>query len=247
MSDLKLNLRSRVLRTDDSGRSHWEAQVVETVCPARETALLLCDVWDNHCCKGALMRLEAMVGRMDEVVRAARVKGLTIVHAPSDTMSHYDGLPGRHRVLDTPRVEPPQDIDHPDPPLPIDDSDGGCDTGESSQEPVWTRQHPAIEIADEDAISDSGVEVYSFLRHRGIRNLLIMGVHTNICVLHRTFGIKQMVRWGVSVALIRDLTDTMYNPAMRPYVDHEEGTRLVVEFIEKFWCPSVASSDLLDG
>ncbi len=47
------------------------------------------------------------------------------------------------------------------------------------------------------------------------------------------------------VELVRDLTDTMYNPAMRPYVSHDEGTRLVVEFIEKFWCPTVESRQLL--
>jgi hypothetical protein len=72
-----------------------------------------------------------------------------------------------------------------------------------------------------------------------------MGVHTNMCVLNRSFAIKQMVRWGVNIALVRDLTDTMYNPAMPPYVSHDEGTRLVVEYIEKFWCPSLLSDDLL--
>lgn len=72
-----------------------------------------------------------------------------------------------------------------------------------------------------------------------------MGVHTNMCVLNRPFAIKQMARWGVDVMLVRDLTDTMYNPARPPYVSHEEGTRLVVEFIEKFWCPTIASADLL--
>ena len=81
-------------------------------------------------------------------------------------------------------------------------------------------------------------------RPRSIENLLIMGVHTNMCVLHRSFGIKQMVRWGMNVALFRDLTDTMYNPARSPYVSHDEGTRLVVEFIEKFWCPTLLSDDL---
>ena len=75
--------------------------------------------------------------------------------------------------------------------------------------------------------------------------MLIFGVHTNMCVLHRTFGIKQMVKWGIDPILIRDLTDTMYNPAMRPYVSHETGTDLVIGYIEKFWCPSVSSSDLL--
>jgi hypothetical protein len=72
-----------------------------------------------------------------------------------------------------------------------------------------------------------------------------MGVHTNMCVLNRTFAIKQMVKWGKDVYLVRDLTDAMYNPARPPYVSHEDGTRLVVEYIEKFWCPTVASDDLL--
>ena len=71
-----------------------------------------------------------------------------------------------------------------------------------------------------------------------------MGVHTNMCMLNRPYGIKQMVRWGVSIALARDLTDAIYNPAMPPYVNHDEGTRLVVEYIEKFWCPTVAGGDV---
>jgi hypothetical protein len=55
-----------------------------------------------------------------------------------------------------------------------------------------------------------------------------------------------MVKWGKRVALVRDLTDAMYNPARPPYVSHAEGTRLVVEYIEKFWCPTVASRGLLE-
>jgi hypothetical protein len=31
---------------------------------------------------------------------------------------------------------------------------------------------------------------------------------------------------------------------MRPYVSHDEGTRLVIEFIEKFWCPTIESHQL---
>ncbi len=72
-----------------------------------------------------------------------------------------------------------------------------------------------------------------------------MGVYTNMCVLNRSFGIKQMVKWGVNIALVRDLTDAMYNPAMPPYVGHNEGTQLVVSYIEKFWCPTIATEHLL--
>ncbi len=77
--------------------------------------------------------------------------------------------------------------------------------------------------------------------------MLIFGVHTNMCVLHRTFGIKQMTKWGVETALIRDLIDTMYSPARPPYVDHDEGTRLVGGgggYLEKFWCWSVDNADV---
>ncbi len=112
----------------------------------------------------------------------------------------------------------------PDPPLPIDDSDEGSDTGELEATRVWTRQHAAIDIDDErDLISDSGREVYAALRHFDIEQVVIMGVHTNMCVLNRSFAIKQLVRWQMPVVLARDLTDAMYNPAMPPYVSHDDG------------------------
>ena len=100
-------------------------------------------------------------------------------------------------------------------------------------------------MRDEDAISDQGKEIYSLLQTRGIEQVLIMGVHTGMCVLHRSFGIKQMVKWGVDITLVRDLTDCIYGPTTPPYVGHDEGTRLVVGYIEKFWCPTVESGELL--
>jgi hypothetical protein len=39
----------------------------------------------------------------------------------------------------------------------------------------------------------------------------------------------------------------MYNPARPPYVSHAEGTRLVVEYIEKFWALTIHSAELLGG
>ncbi|MDF1515530.1 MAG: isochorismatase, partial [Anaerolineae bacterium] len=111
---------------------------------------------------------------------------------------------------------------------------------------VWTRQHPAIEIDQTvDAITDRGQELYNLIVQREIVQILLMGVHTNMCILNRSFAIKQMVRWGQPIALIRDLTDAMYNPASSPYVDHATGTQLVIDYIEKHWCPTIHSTDLL--
>ena len=243
---LKPRLRSQTLVQDQKGYNGWQVQVEEGEWPAAKTALLLCDVWNGHWCRGAVERLDSMVGRMDSVVAKLRAAGVLIVHAPSDTMDFYADSPARVRATSIPQIDPPPDAEREDPPLPINASDHGSDTGETETHKAWDRQHPTIRIDDEqDIISDRGSEVYSFLQHRGIEHLLIMGVHTNMCVLHRTFAIKQMVRWGMDVALIRDLTDAMYNPAMPPYVSHTEGTELVVGFIEKFWCPSLESGELL--
>jgi len=122
------------------------------------------------------------------------------------------------------------------------------DTGEKPWHKAWTRQHPAIEIDHQkDGISDNGQEVWNALQQRGIKNVLILGVHTNMCVLGRSFGIRQMRRWGMGCVLVRDLTDAMYDPNDPPHVSHEEGTELVVQHIEKYWCPSILSSELVAG
>jgi nicotinamidase-related amidase len=245
---LLLHLRSQTLTQDAGGHNQWQIAETEQRLPASRLAFLLCDMWDAHWSRGASERVDALVPRLNDVVRAARALGVQIVHAPSDVVDFYAGTPARQRALDLPRVEPPVPLPHDDPPLPIDDSDGGSDTGETPWHKAWTRQHPGIEIDHSvDLISDDGTEVYSLLRQRPIARLLIAGVHTNMCVLRRPFAIAQMARWGVEVALVRDLTDAMYNPAMPPYVSHTDGKQLVIAYIEKFWCPTIHSRDLLDA
>ena len=245
---MHVDARTQELTQDAGGHACWQVVTNRAALRAAKTALLLCDVWNQHWCRGATERVDAMVPRMNDVVQAARAQGVQIIHAPSGTMDFYGGTPARRRMLEAPPVEPPPPLDHSDPPLPIDDSDHGSDTGEKTPSRPWSQQHPGIEIEQEaDGISDDGRQVYSLFRQQGIENLIIMGVHTNMCVLNRSFAIKQMVRWGFNVMLVRDLTDAMYNPAMPPYVSHQEGTQLVIAYIEKFWCPTILSQDLLQG
>jgi len=53
-----------------------------------------------------------------------------------------------------------------------------------------------------------------------------------------------MTRLGFEVVLARDLTDAMYDPRTRPFVSHARGMELVIEHIERMWCPSILSEDL---
>jgi hypothetical protein len=132
-----------------------------------------------------------------------------------------------------------------DPPLPIDDSNGGCDTPGDKEHRAWSREIPVLTIGPGDVISDSGSEIYNVLRQHHIETVFYMGVHANMCILNRTFGIRQMSKWGMRCVLVRDLTDAMYEPGSRPYVSHWAGVELVIEYIERYWAPTVTSTQML--
>jgi hypothetical protein len=183
-----------------------------------------------------------------------------IIHAPSTCTGFYEGTPQRKRAQAAPFRPTPvalatterwgtawcwTDPRH-EAVLPIDDSDMGCDClpVKCAIRSPWTRQISSIEIADADAITDNGQEAWNLMQARGIENVILCGVHLNMCVLGRPIGIRQMVKLGKNVALMRDMTDTMYNPERPPGVSHFEGTDLVVAHVEKHWCPSFTSSDI---
>ena len=242
VATLRLDLRTRVEAFKGSG--DWQEVHFTQDLPVAHTAILICDMWDKHWCSGASRRVDALASRMSPVIEKARAAGIQIIHAPSETMDFYKAAPQRLLILALPKLDPPPNLALADPPLPIDDADGGCDTPDQFYK-AWTRENSALRIAPEDVISDNGAEIYSFLRSRGIDQLLVMGVHTNMCVLNRTFAIKQMTKWGERSILVRDLTDSMYNPKDRPFVTHDQGTELVIEHIEKYWAPTVLSSELM--
>jgi len=226
---------------------------------ARQTAVIVCDMWNRHWCRGATARCGELAPRIDAFVRDARRRGATIVHAPSSCMKAYAGHPSRRRALETPRAkEFPAKIGdwcHSIPAeekgkYPLDQSNGGCDCEPRCESfTAWERQIDAIWIDDgpSDVISDSGEEIWSVFEARRIEHVFLVGVHTNMCVLGRPFGLRNLAQNGKDVVLVRDLTDTMYDRRAWPYVSHFRGNELIVEHIEKWVCPTVTSSDLLGG
>ncbi len=240
---LSLNLRKRVPSATIEGK--WNESFEKVNVPISQVGVVVCDMWDLHWCRGASARCDGVAARMNRVLEELRARGVQIVHAPSETMDFYAGTPQRLRAQVAPQAVRPPALKRPEEPkLPIDDSDGGCDTDDQMYI-AWTRQNPRIQIGTHDAISDNGDEVYNLFRSMSIKYVLVMGVHTNMCILNRSFAIKEMTRRGMNCVLVRDLTDTMYDPKDAPYVPHERGTDLVVEHIEKYWCPSVTSGELV--
>ena len=266
---IALTLRTTTLDSDGGGG--FVSIHREESWQAKQTAMIVCDVWDYHHSRNAVERLEAFAPRLNEVLNDARRRGVTIIHAPSDCMDFYQDHPARQRAQATPRASHvPAAIDawcsaiarEQSAVFPIDQADGGEDDdprqlaawreklaalGRNPQLP-WQAQSPLITIDDDqDFISDSGREIWNILSERKIRNVVLTGVHVNMCVLGRPFGLRQMARNGMHVVLIRDMTDAMYNPASWPYVDHHEGTRRVIEHIERYVCPTISSDQWIGG
>jgi nicotinamidase-related amidase/type 1 glutamine amidotransferase len=262
---LTVHKRSRV----PQGEGYAIQEKAESWNP-RETAIIVCDMWDSHHCLNAVRRCVEMAPRMNEVLSQARGQGVTIIHAPSSCMAPYESHPGRKLAQSQPKAANlPEGIqewcrhipEEDKGAYPIDQNDGGEDDdlaehqvwheklaalGRNPKAP-WKAQIGLLTIAGEDAISDSGVEIWNLLEARGIKNVVLLGVHTNMCVLGRPFGLRQMAKNGKNVVLMRDMTDTMYNPAKAPFVNHFTGTDLIVEHIEKFVCPTITSVDVLGG
>lgn len=248
---LVLNARSRAEAPPKSGK----VQPIENVLrwKGSETAIIVCDMWDDHYCVSAARRVEEMVPRFNQVLAAARENGVAVIHAPSGTMDFYKDAPQRRRMIEAPHVTPPVPIaawcyldKEAEAALPIDDQDEPCDDEVGrARIRMYNRQHPGIEIGSYDGISDNGQEIHNYSEQLGIRNIVMTGVHANMCVLGRPFGIRQLKRLGRNVVLVRDLTDAMYDPRDAPYVSHRRGTDMIIEHIERYWCPSVESKDLL--
>lgn len=249
---MRLNLRER----KETAPGSKEFKVLERAVDwdVAKTAVIIVDMWDGHFCRLAAQRAGVMVPRMNATVSAARGNGVQIIHAPSGVTYMYADLPYRKRMQQAPFVKMPEgwnpskwcDLDPlREPPLPIDTSKNPSDdpiVGAAVQQ--FTRQHPGLDIVGYDGVSDSAQEIFNFCEANGITNVVIMGVHTNMCILGRPFGIRAMTRLGRNVVLVRDLTDAMYDPRQPPFVSHTRGTELVIEHIEKYLCPTILSDDL---
>ena len=233
------------------------------------TAVIVCDMWDSHHCVNAVRRVTELAPRMNNFVGELRRRGVTVIHAPSGCVDAYKEHPSRMRAMSVPRSSTfPTEIanwcdripSEEAAAYPVDQSAGGEDDdpedhrlwaahleaiGRNPRAP-WMKQCDTIEISPtSDFISDNGQEIWSILENRKIANVILVGVHTNMCVLGRPFGLRRLSSNGKNVVLARDMTDTMYDPSAWPYISHFSGTDLVINHIERFVCPTISSEQVL--
>jgi nicotinamidase-related amidase len=244
-----VRLRSRSANGDlvIASRHDWD--------PAN-TAVVICDMWDTTHCISAARRVVEMAPRVNEVASVLRAQGALIIHAPADCMDYYANTPARERARRAPRLPTLELPDFNDwdasreaplPPSLAEVPPCSCEPGEpciagGSSHP-WTHQIDSIEVSSVDAITEYGEELLTLLEQRAIQDVLVMGVHANRCVLGRPYGIRQLVYWGKRPVLCRDLTDSYH----RDPRGHLWGNEQMIAHIERYWCPTVASDQLVGG
>ena len=74
----------------------------------KKTAIIVCDMWDDHWCKSAATRVTEIAGPMNEMLKAARKQGVLVIHAPSTCTGFYKDTPQRKRAVNAPFAKAPE-------------------------------------------------------------------------------------------------------------------------------------------
>ena len=100
---LRLEMRSQVQKGDG-----FEVVTKTVAWDPKKTAIIICDMWDDHWCKSAAVRVGEMAGPLNEVVQeASALQGVFIIHAPSSVTAFYKDTPQRKLAQDAPFAKTP--------------------------------------------------------------------------------------------------------------------------------------------
>ena len=190
-----------------------EPVMTRTELDPSKVGVVVVDMWNWHWCKTSTARVAALVPRMKKVLGAAHAMGMTIFWCPSDVADNYVGTPQHEAAFNADRVPLPPLAELNCPPAP---DGGGCTCGpERCQVNYgWDGMHPDLEMFEGDFMPNDLETLYSLCRQRGLTHLIYMGVHTQVCLLGKSIGLRNMTRAGFTCILARDLTDAhgKYDP-----------------------------------
>jgi hypothetical protein len=101
----RLNLSLRRLVQAPDATNPWPVAEQQATWEVARTAVVVCDMWDRHWCRGATARVAEMAPRMNQALAALRNRGVLIIHCPSETMGFYTDHPGRKLAQGAPKVD----------------------------------------------------------------------------------------------------------------------------------------------
>ena len=205
-----------------------DRDIVAEVDPEK-TAVIIIDIWDDHWCKQYKKLNNDLAERVNSFVADVRKAGIKIIHSPCGSgrqmkpflggadhlyscMPLYQGHQARHNAIKClggdlikySKIKPPKDIFFKG----IKTGDKLCACDPFCERPwprPWTHQHDAIEIDNQDYITDDLANVRHILCQNKIKNLFYVGGALNACLVDRPHAMAIKYE-NVTSAFIRDLT-----------------------------------------
>jgi nicotinamidase-related amidase len=230
----------------------WPIDERYEIDPAR-AALVLVDTWNKHPIRSHLEASgRVMAERIAPLLVAARAAGLPLIYAPSpDVAPRYPQWQRRFGGRAAPAPARPE---WPPPELRAREGEwaryrrqpGETPGAYDGPYPDWWRWDgiaDSVAPGPDDSVVATGAELNELLTERRSAFLFYVGFATNICVLHRDYGILAMGARGYLPILLRDCTVGIET---RDTVDGMLTTRLAIQDVERRYYTS-DSEDLIEG
>ena len=218
-------------------------QATLAVDPHR-VGVVVVDMWNWHWCKTSTMRVAALVPRLNQALQAARGLGMQVFLCPTDVADNYVGTPMVEGLIATKLVPVPKVRAINCPPAP---DGGGCTCGPQRCQGNygWDGMHPDLIIGEHDLMPNDQQMLYSLCVEKGITHLIFMGVHTQVCLLGKSIGLRAMSEAGLFCVLARDLTDAhgRYDPSRG--ITPDGFTSDVIAHFEKYLAATVNMAEML--
>ncbi|MCF6176973.1 MAG: hypothetical protein L3J71_14530 [Victivallaceae bacterium] len=240
-----LNLSVRNRKETSTRSAVFTEKLSNTEWVASETVIIIIDMWQEVELQQINERTNEMVPLMNSMLNSLRNKGVLIIHAPSEGIDFYIGQTARLNAENTASASNfPAGLEQWNYWISTAEETAGYPVSQTVCPPVDVHQHSGIGIHDNDAISTNSREIWNLMELHGIKNVLVAGMFSNVCVAGRPFGLRNWVRYGKNTLLIRDMTDVLYEDDLSPYISHFAANDLMTKHIEKYICSSILSSDI---
>ncbi len=254
-----LRLSARYYRLYDEQRpygcdeSDFHYVSVDLAIPVEEVALVLVDLWSKHYCRSWTERAMGIVrDRIGPVAAACRRAGIPVLHAPSQRLA--DRYPKSSRLFregDGERMPTYASWDSNWPPVDFVERRGEYGAFAREYSPPresWAKEYEDQGIStyvgpeEDDWVVKSGPHMHRILTDLKRLHLIYAGFATNMCLLHRDYGIRAMSDRGYNTILLGDCTTAV---EAHDTVDELLVTRIFVRQIEMIHSFSISSSQFL--
>ncbi len=218
--ELRFDVRYLAMRStgpeDNIEANIWPIEEAITIDPT-QVAMVLVDTWNKHPVKSHLESTGTIMRTLiAPLLHAVRSAGVPLIYAPSpDVAPLYPQW--RRRFGDRALTPRSPSVSWPPPELRARQGDfaryarqpGETPPGYTGPYPECWRWDGIAEVIapqDQDDVVATGDELNEVLTEHRAAFLLYVGFATNICVMHRDYGVLAMGARGYIPILIRDCT-----------------------------------------